>query len=835
MCGIVIMGCKYPGARDVDLFEELLFADTFRGPHSTGVHSLFQLVDKGEIITETQKKQLDGPSFIASNLWPMVAEKRTPGLTANSTIVKRPFCMIGHNRWATKGGINDTNAHPFTHGHITMVHNGTLRNQSLLPEHTKFEVDSDNVAYALSVWGVEKTIQNLNGAFTLVWHDSKEQTVNIIRNSERPFHLARTTTGDWFGASEAAMLKWILARQKTPVAIAESFECEVGVQYIFDVSTGKFLPKENVKHTLPTFRYVYQSYASSSTSYSGYDDEYDYDAWWTERRTYNSQTRQASQGPSRTSVTDLKSARAKKEMEDLLWNHGISKGIGDTVNFNANDFTSYKGSQYGEMVGYLDTKEYVGTICHGVDSKLYRQFGDYSGTIVKAEVESGTLYVTISKPKLMNSEDSEEPNPNEAPVVGEVLEFKITGIDTVKRQWTGETPTGFKTYGDWYHAHSHMEVGAIWAGRSVIQIDKMYRIADVHKRVSVSGKVVGEIKEGEDVKFRVTTVNLGTSSFEGLTDTNKRVSGSVPNGIFMNIGEDWEATVSFRFYDDSYRVKDVRKPGLKSTSQLLAEVAAMDDEEVGGDDEVVGVTATGDRFTEKKWKESLVSDCCACSSPISFKDIGTAVLMQGWTFCKDCADAEPPFEVSTPRPPLAKDENYFICGECGQRKHVSVRAGLGALCHQCDGKRSRVQRPVLSLPRLATKDLGKVVDFMVTQLAAGPAFWGKTRTDLSVSGVIPTGMEVKVGDMLQGRIDREFVDGSYRLCNVTKKQEVISITAKVVYTKTLSNGISVSKELWETKMCKCKMCGNPIPWAQADLVSLVGGVPVCADCTKLIV
>lgn len=846
MCGIVLMGCKYPGARDVDLFEQLLFADTFRGPHSTGVHSLFQLEDKGPVITETQKKQLDGPAFIASNLWPLVSERRVPGATANSVLIKRPFCMIGHNRWATKGGINDANAHPFTHGHITMVHNGTLRNQALLPDHAKFEVDSDNVAYALSVWGVEKTVQNLNGAFTLIWHDANLQTVNIIRNSERPFHLARTSAGDWFGASEESMLKWILSRQKVPVTVAESFECEVGVQYIFDVSTGKFLPKENVKHELPTFRTTfYQGFSQGASSY--YDDEYDYDTWWNERGTRhstNTETRQTQQARSSTSVSTTDAAK-RREMNELLWEHGITQRIGDRVNFTSTDFQGYpKNSPYGEMVGYLDTREYVGTISHGVEKKLYNQFQEYRGEIVKAVVEDGTLYVTISKPMLLESiiepREDGEPNGNialiEYPNVGTRFEYKITLINMTTRTWSGQTAAGIDVYGDWFHRYSGMEVGDVWSGRSVVRVDNRYRMADCTK---VSGKegLEGEIKEGDKVKFRITSLNLGTTSFEGMTvKGNQKVSGSIPTNLCMALGEEFEGVVYIAFNDKSFRVNNVCRPGTVSNQELLASIA-----DLVVDDEKVNTTATGERFTAKKWEESLVSTCCACSSPISFDDMKDAVIISGYSFCKECKDLDPPFDGVVINHPVAVAENWFDCPECDMRKHMVVKSKNSNLCITCEGKKSRVTRPILSVSVTSNRarldsDMGKEVEFVITQLATGPAFWGKTRTDIAVSGVIPEDVVAHVGEIWKGVISHKFVDGSYRIENIKKRStsEVVRSISDNRDIKTLPNGASIKKDLWD-KMCNCKHCSNPIPWDDADLVTFVGGVPVCKTCEKVLI
>lgn len=827
MCGIVMMGCKYPGARDVDTFENLLFADTFRGPHSTGVHSLFQLADKGPIITETQKKMMDGPEFIASEFWPMVSEKRVPGTTANTVWVKRPFCMIGHNRWATKGGINDANAHPFTHGHITLVHNGTLRNQALLPDHQKFEVDSENVAYAMSIWGAEKTIQNLNGAFTLVWHDANEQTVNIIRNSERPFHLARTAAGDWFGASEEAMLKWILMRQKTPVTIAESFECEVGVQYIFDVSTGKFLPKENVKHTLPTFR-AYSVFQGSTTSRSsGWEDD-EYDAWWNDRSAYHRAPLAANQGPEKASeALTLATAADNRRMNQLLWDYGVTQRIGEKIKVTATDFEQYpKGSQFGKMEGYLDTKEYAGFRCHGVAKGDYQQFSEYVGVIVQAVVEDGTLYVTVSKPKRLK--DGEVVPTTKDYGVGETFKFRVESVDRARYCWTGRAEGGVEVYGDL--GNLAMDIGDEWTGKSSVKLDGRHRMSNL-KLANPNLKV----KEGDTLQFRVTSVNLGLSTFEGIATCGKKVSGTTPPEVFLNIGEVWEGDVKIIYLSGDCRVSDIRKMKTEKTlDDLLQEVI---DEVPAEEDEVVRTTATGERFTAKKWKDSQVSDCCACCSPISFDDIEKAVIMSGYTFCQECADEEPPFSITKPTPPLAKRDDYFVCTECQQRKHNANRINDKAtVCNTCEGRRSRLNRQVLSLPKPKGEDtaIGKTIEFTITQLAMGPAFWGKTRTGLAVSGVIDKEMVAGVGEIWVGRISSRYVDDSYRLVDV-RKRVAGDVIRNIRPTKTLSNGMTINKDLWDAKMCKCKMCNSQIPWDKADLVTLVGGVPVCDDCVQLVV
>jgi hypothetical protein len=156
------------------MFRWMLYLDVFRGPHSTGIH----MVD--EKYNETTYKELGLPH----NVW-----VSNPDVFTTDGIVKPdPVLLMGHNRWATKGEIIKENAHPFTFGHITGCHNGTLDafDMKALKEGDTFEVDSKAIFRNIELDGVEPLWKDVAGAMALTWWDSDEGSLNIIRNAQRP-------------------------------------------------------------------------------------------------------------------------------------------------------------------------------------------------------------------------------------------------------------------------------------------------------------------------------------------------------------------------------------------------------------------------------------------------------------------------------------------------------------------------------------------------------------------------------------------------------------------------------------------------------------------------
>lgn len=179
-----------------EVFETLLIVDAVRGKHSTGA-AMISSVDTCRLV-----KKVGNPyNLLYSKEY---NEAKRLSLKA----------LLGHNRYATLGKIDEDNAHPFVCGHIIGMHNGTLNwNSDVRPE--KDRTDSEAIFQSIADIGVEATIPLLCGAWALVWYDMKAKTLNMIRNKERPLFYTYTDKRDaivW--ASEQRMIDFALIKTK---------------------------------------------------------------------------------------------------------------------------------------------------------------------------------------------------------------------------------------------------------------------------------------------------------------------------------------------------------------------------------------------------------------------------------------------------------------------------------------------------------------------------------------------------------------------------------------------------------------------------------------------
>lgn len=202
MCGLLAILNKNSNgfsADQNDHFSTLLFLDLLRGNDSTGVVCV---TNNGDLaLAKEASHSLD---FMASKEYTAIMNRS----------FNRGSALIGHNRKATRGTVNDENAHPFVvDNNIVLVHNGTLWGDH--KKHADTEVDSHAIAHVIheSNGDVQAALNKIDGAYALIWYNVADATVNFVRNKERPLWWMETYNS-WVFSSEKAMLDFVIARHK---------------------------------------------------------------------------------------------------------------------------------------------------------------------------------------------------------------------------------------------------------------------------------------------------------------------------------------------------------------------------------------------------------------------------------------------------------------------------------------------------------------------------------------------------------------------------------------------------------------------------------------------
>lgn len=186
---------------NLDAFDLLLFVDQIRGMDSTGV---FCVNHHGNV--SIAKQASHSTDFIQEAGYKVVRQEA----------IHQGWAMVGHNRKATKGKINDENAHPFwVEEKLVLVHNGTMWGDH--KQHADVEVDSHAIAHILAnEEDIEKAMQKINAAYALIWYDVPKKQLNFFRNSQRPLFWCETRDA-WYMASEADFLTFALNRTNQPI------------------------------------------------------------------------------------------------------------------------------------------------------------------------------------------------------------------------------------------------------------------------------------------------------------------------------------------------------------------------------------------------------------------------------------------------------------------------------------------------------------------------------------------------------------------------------------------------------------------------------------------
>lgn len=132
---------------------------------------------------------------------------------------KTDACVaLGHCRAATVGVVNEANAHPFKFDGLIGMHNGTLRSIT----GTKETCDSYEFYGLLNEYkgdfkAIHADILKQHDAYAFIWVDTKLNTLNMVRNTQRPLWLMPsvekpTSFSTVFYASEEDFLTFMKKR-----------------------------------------------------------------------------------------------------------------------------------------------------------------------------------------------------------------------------------------------------------------------------------------------------------------------------------------------------------------------------------------------------------------------------------------------------------------------------------------------------------------------------------------------------------------------------------------------------------------------------------------------
>ena len=235
MCGIVGVinfAGKYQTMME-PIMKQLLWLDTIRGDDATGLYALRK---DGKI--DWCKEVVDGKTFIDYNT-------RAQDILRDA---ENHRLILGHNRAGTMGSNNVECAHPIlVENKIGLVHNGTLTSwptrpwAAAKPKEDEDEHDSTAIAKIIAKKGIQYFVNSCYGAYSLVWHDIKKNTVHFLRNEERPMAMVYTEQCVFFG-SEIGLLMWVI--QRNNLRPLKHFFTKPMVHYTFEM--GEPEPKEEL-------------------------------------------------------------------------------------------------------------------------------------------------------------------------------------------------------------------------------------------------------------------------------------------------------------------------------------------------------------------------------------------------------------------------------------------------------------------------------------------------------------------------------------------------------------------------------------------------------------
>jgi hypothetical protein len=260
-CGIgAIHGAGKP-YNNRNRFKELFVALKERGSQASG----FAWCKASKPKTHLYVKAAKSSSVMAHNVRKHLGE---------DTLV-----AIGHTRFSTHGANNDANAHPHfsSKKYICLVHNGVVHNHddvwTALKRKPTGPVDSQAVAEALEVGGVEEVVKHARGSMSLIWMDLRDPqgTLKFWTNGGNPLSFGRLDRnansegkngGPIAVASTTDLLTGSMGKR-----LKKHWECVIGREYT--VHPDGTMTNRDIKGSEETagFTYDWRTYATTVGMY----------------------------------------------------------------------------------------------------------------------------------------------------------------------------------------------------------------------------------------------------------------------------------------------------------------------------------------------------------------------------------------------------------------------------------------------------------------------------------------------------------------------------------------------------------------------------------------
>ena len=252
MCGHVGVAGDLT-AKSMKAFADLLLFDQVRGIHATGIACVpWRTTARTSDSTEVFKVPVPASIFLD-----LEYTKELLRSTTHSVV-------LGHNRHATMGKKTVENCHPFIFDGLVGAHNGTVGSANLRKnlewldrdDNERFDTDSETIYAAINEDGPEKVITNLesgsSGAWALVWYDFEANTVNFIRNDQRPLYYAFSKDEkQLYWASEAYMLKAACSRHNIDIDKVKMFALDTLYKWVVPETNQKFNVEGVAKTKMP--------------------------------------------------------------------------------------------------------------------------------------------------------------------------------------------------------------------------------------------------------------------------------------------------------------------------------------------------------------------------------------------------------------------------------------------------------------------------------------------------------------------------------------------------------------------------------------------------------